>query len=178
MASTLDLTSLSNDSFDSIVNQDVRGSLDSSTSKLLRQPENLNRWYDTLLSIKRTVEAQLAASRAELIQKQVEFLPQGSSGKMLFLQERVTTERWRKGTIRFKNGVEDKLAEAKRLRAEHHKHTYVDVLVRDRDRAMREALRLRTAIVSHRQTVDGDEEQAGNADEELWKAIDSTYVKS
>lgn len=168
---TLDLTVLSDEAFNDIVNADVRGTVDKETSSALRDPAVLSRWYDTLLSLKRSVEAQLTANRGEQSTKQAEFLHLGAAGRPLWLQFRGQSEKWRQGAIRFKNGVEDRLAEAKRLRSTTDRDSYVSILIHERDAAMAEMYRLRTAILEHKNAVEREEDDE-EVDDRLWASIE------
>lgn len=169
---SLDLTSLSDEAFNEIVNADVRGTADEQTSLALRDPMVVDRWYDTLASLKRSVEAQLTANRGEQAAKQAEFLRMGPSGKAMWLQSRAAAEKWRQGAIRFKNGVEDRMAEARRLRSHLDQNSYVRILARERDNAVKETMRLRSAIVKHRAAVELDQDEQDDIDERLWAVVE------
>jgi hypothetical protein len=169
----LKLSDLSDDSFDDIVNQDTRGALDSVTSAALREPENLDRWYDMLLTLKRRVEAQLAANRGEQAAKQAEYLSLGDQGKMLWLRYKASNEKWRQGAIRFKNGLEDKLAEAKRLRSQASTETYPALVTKERDTAIKQVMRLRSAIVEHKIATIHEQGDQDDIDGRLWDLADS-----
>lgn len=169
--SRVQLTDLADDAFISIVNQDVRGSLNPEISQLLRDPAIADRWYDALLGLKRSVESQLSASKAEKSQKIAEFNILGNDG---WLQARVQTDKWRAGAVRFKNGVEDRLSEAKRFREEAHKTLDITVVVAERDNALREVRRLRSGIIKHRDhECDSSCDDNCIGDEELWSLLDS-----
>lgn len=161
--------------FQDLVNKDVRGELDPETSQQLRAPENLNRWYDGLLKLKRTVEAQLTSNQADLASKQADLLGRGQAGLQEWLAAKAAAERWRQGAIRFKNGVEERLAEAKRIRHETNESSFVASLVRERDRAMLEAARLRTAILEHKTTVLSDNDD-DSTDDRLWATLGTEAV--
>lgn len=150
---------LDNDTFRNLVGEDVRGKIDVKTSKLLRTPMFLHRWHDTLLQIKRNVEFQLASDKAERYSKRLEYLNRGEKGKQEFLKYQADKERWRANNIFFKNGVENKLAEAKRL-------------LTDADQLKIRISELQQAIRSHRHIVEhGTEAEAYDADENLWKVL-------
>ncbi len=173
----INLLDLSDDAFNSMVNQDVRGTLNSELSQLLRDPAIADRWYETLVSLKRSVEAQLSANRAEQVQKQSEFLGRGPQAKMLWLQTKATTEKWRAGAVRFKNGVEDRMAEARRNRDKLRLGLHVSVVINERDVAFREVKRLRSMILSHRDhECDENCEPNCAADDSLWNLLDNESV--
>lgn len=172
-AYSIDLVSLSDEAFNEIVNADVRGTADEHTSHALRDPMVVGRWYDTLVSLKRSVEAQLTANRGEQAGKQAEFLRLGPSGKPMWLQSQAAADKWRQGAIRFKNGVEDRMAEAKRLRSTIERDSYIRILIQERDQAVKEAMRLRTAILEHKTAVELDRDEPEDIDDRLWAAVDS-----
>lgn len=174
-SATSTLSDLSEVAFHEIVNADVRGTLDAGTSVLLRERENIPRWHDTLLGMKRSVEAQLTAKKGELAGQRAEYLGLGEPGRPLWAQAQASAERWRQGAIRFKNGVEDKIAEAKHLLGTIARDEYVNQLRLERDTAVRDALRLRTAVAEHREHViaaaETGEEQ-DDIDDRLWSVLD------
>lgn len=169
-ATNVDLTSLTDEAFNEIVNADVRGTLDTDTSQALREPEVLSRWHDTLISMKRNVEAQLTTNKSEQSLRQAEFFALGAAGRVPWLQYRGNAEKWRQGAIRFKNGVEDRLAEAKRLRSTVNRDQYVTILITERDAAMAEVYRLRNAILEHKAQVEREEDDE-MTDDRLWSAV-------
>jgi hypothetical protein len=169
---TSTLSDLSEQSFHDIVNADVRGTLDSETSKMLRQPENVARWHDTLLDMKRSVEAQLTAKKGELIAQRAEFMALGERGKPLLANAAAAAEKWRQGAIRFKNGVEAKIAEAKHLLSGPARDQYIRRLVDERQEVMRSNVKLLTAITQHRAAVENGEE-GDEVDDHLWSVLDS-----
>jgi hypothetical protein len=173
---TLNLNDLSDEAFDDIVNQDTRGALDSVTSAALREPEHLDRWYDMLLTLKRRVEAQLAANRGEQAAKQAEYLSLGDQGKVLWLRYKASNEKWRQGAIRFKNGLEDKLAEAKRLRMQASNESYPTILTRERDHALKKVVQLRSAIVEHKLATVNEEGDQDDIDTRLWGLADDNVL--
>lgn len=150
------LSHLGNDDFRNLVAEDVRGRVDIKTSKLLRTPLYLQKWHDCLLTIKRNVEHQLASDKAERYSKRLEFTRKGNEGKIAWLQYVAERERWRANNIFFKNGVENKLAEAKNL-------------LNDTDSARERISELQGAIRAHKHTVEtGNDDAAYDADEILW----------
>lgn len=169
---TMNLSDLSETAFHEIVNADVRGTLDSQTSAMLREPENVPRWHDTLLDMKRSVEAQLTAKKGELAQQRAEYMVLGERGRPLWAQAQASAGKWKQGSIRFKNGVETKIAEAKRLLSTVARDEHVASLTRARDRAIKEALVLRTAIIEHRARVMADDDNE-EIDDHLWSVLDS-----
>jgi hypothetical protein len=128
------------------VNDDVRDTAAHDVHDDLRSPEGLDRWIVALSKMKRDAESQLANDKAERTEKR---LVTNKDEWMEFVAKR---DRWRANVIRFKSGVENKLAEATYLRSERTSPW--------------------TAIAEHREIVlRGTDEEAANADELLWELL-------
>lgn len=168
----MDFNELSDGAFLDLVNQDIRGKLDDQSSRLLRSVEYVDRWHDALVSILRTLHAQLASNQAEQTTLAAEFLLQGSKGRQAWMSSKADLLKKRKSIIRVKNGVEDRLAEAKRTRAQHRSKSHISTVISERNAALQELQRLRKGIMLHRSVVDGVEEPDGEADEALWALVD------
>jgi hypothetical protein len=157
--STNPLALVDDPTFDALVNDEVRGVGDATVAAQLRLPENAERWYNSLNHMKKSVEAQLSADRAERSLRQVECLVNGD--KIAWLTYRGERDKWRAGSIRFKNGVEHRLAEAKVTLRNQRSDLRVDLLRAERNLLL-------AAIKQHKATV----ASPSDADLELWKVID------
>lgn len=162
------------DHFDDLVNKDVRGFLDAETSELLREPEYAERWYNSLLVLKKSVEAQLTTNKAEQGEKHNECMKKGPAGKREWFEYKAQADRWRSGAVRFKAGVEERLREARGNRNEERGAQYIDVVTRERTQAREYALELRSAIFDHKTHVCDDrcDDDICIADTELWSVLD------
>lgn len=129
------------------VNDDIRDAADEAISRELRSPECLDRWYRALLAMKRDAETQFALDQAERSEKRLEITDRDE-----WLEYVAVRDRWRAGNIRFKNGVENKLDEAKHL-------------IRAREKRL---AGLESAIRAHEQGM-GD--QASDIDLALWEVL-------
>lgn len=165
----LDLTTVSDEEFNDYVNADIRGTADADVSAALREPDVLTRWYECLLTNKASVESQLAHNKAERADQFARTYYRGDEGKQEWASYLADQTKWRSGAIRFKNGTDVKLVEAKRRLREVQEVSETSVLIRERNEAISRANTLRQAIIGHRETVD-DEEEA--ADERLWAAAE------
>lgn len=134
--------------FNAQVNSDIRDQSTPDVHDALRRPENLDRWILTLTQLKRTTESQLASYRATMAEARTTITDRDE-----WLVYKAEQERWRSNAIRFKNGTENKLDEAKYL--------YNESLAG-----------LVAAIEEHKHlmTLDGDEPT--EADLALWSVID------
>lgn len=166
----LDLSKVGEEEFEAAVNADVRGTTNADTKAALRQPDVLDRWHDTLLHLKRNVEAQLTSNRATLLADQAEALRGGDTVR--WVQIKAESEQWRQRSIRFKNGVEERLREAKRLRRALSTETYTAKVLDDRDRAIARCLTLADAIAAHKAAVlSSPDEPDDSIDDKLWSVL-------
>lgn len=167
---------LSDGAFLDLVSQDVKGKLDLETAAALRTPENVDRWHDALVSTLRSINAQLAANHSDQIALAAEFSGMGARGRKTWLATKAELLKKRKGIVRVKNGVEDRLAEAKRVRAKYRAKSHITTVVSERNHALKEINALRQAILAHRAAVDGVDEPDGAADEALWSLVDREHA--
>jgi hypothetical protein len=163
---------LSDEAFLEVVNQDIRGTATEQVAKALRSPEVIDRWHDALVSSLRTLHARLGANQADQVALAAEYTGKGSKGRTQWLATKAELLNRRKGLIRVKNGVEDRLAEAKRIRSKYRAESHITKALSERNRALKELQTIRHAIEQHRAAVDGVEEPDGDADEVLWSLID------
>lgn len=155
------LSTLSDDDFEGLVNQDVRGQLDSATSALLREPENVFRWYNSLNSLKKSVEAQFVVKKAELAEFRLVNATEDE-----WRQAVAEHERWKAGAVRFKTGVEKRIAEAKQLRIAVSRDEVMGRISSDLHEARGKLELYRQAIVAHKNAEDADQ-----ADEDLYSIL-------
>lgn len=133
--------------FNAQVNSDIRDQASPDVHEALRQPENLDRWILTLTQLKRTTESQLASHKATVAEARCNITDQGEW--FAFMAEQ---ERWRSNAIRFKNGTENKLDEAKYLR-----DSWLNALI--------------DAINEHHDSMTEDDMDTTTADEKLWAVL-------
>jgi len=144
---------MDNEEFTSLVNADIRGTLDEPTSDWLRQSDNVYRFYDTLLKLKHDVDLQLTANKIEVAENRANYLQTSDEiGWQSFL---ASNAKWKHNAVKFKNGVDRKLVEVKRL-----------VKAFDKDS------RLEAAIREHMEAVTETDDDGFAADEKLWSLID------
>lgn len=160
--------------FYNLVDKDVRSQLDPALAEKLRDPAVVERWYQTLLRMKRAVEGVISSKGAEDRAVQIEL----RSNRRLEEADKARAEfmRWRAGSIRFKTGVEEKLTEAawrRRVAVEHLLHTASQIernAYAELNRHLTAQVeKLRDAITKHRDEIDSDD--ATEIDEELWAVL-------
>lgn len=141
-----DIQNMSDNEFRRLVDSEVRGNSGSSVRSLLHDPSIDKRWYFTLLTMKKSVESQLGAKRADLATRVNN--PDYESDKIEYFT-------WRGGALRFKNGVEDRLLEIRK----------------DWDAAHEKLI---AAIRVHKDSVlDEFPDEVSSADESLWEHLTS-----
>lgn len=135
-----------------LVNLDIRDEANTAQRALLEL--HRSEWRAILLAMKRDSEFQLASSRAE------------SAEKRLTLSEQEYDEyeanrlRWKANNLRFKNGIENKLAMLN------------DISMETFSRLKHEVHTLRNAIEIHKDNVlNGDEDDTERYDAELWSVL-------
>lgn len=155
------LESMPEDQFRALVDQAVRGNPEDPKTHALRvnlmAPEVVDRTHIALISMKKSVEGQLAARRADYIKERLRDRP----GERSALEQRYRT--WRAGALRFKSGVEEYLLTVRPPRRERSADNYYLAYET-----------LRQAIAKHKATVlalQNDDEET-DADDVLWSVLD------
>lgn len=176
---SVELLALTNDAFRDLVDLDIRGRSDEATFTALRSALVVDRWYMTLVGMKKSVEGTLAAKqndrRIELKALRRKLANTGTAQAAEKVQAEIDGVedrylRWRGGALRFKTGVEQSLAEAawrRRILVTGHAAT----LMREERDGLDERLRaLVKAVRNHRDKRDDDE--IDDLDEELYETLD------
>lgn len=103
-----------------IIKEDAKGKARPVDSVWLRKPENVLRWRDELVLLKKDVEAQLTERKAKFddAHNQCRDL---EGGKRIYFNIKVEFDKWKAGAIRFKTSIEARLVEADRLIRENPK---------------------------------------------------------
>lgn len=170
---TINLMDCGADEFNEYVNADVRGTAPEEISEALRQPEVVERWHNCLLSHKSNVEAQLVHGKAEKAQKFADCVRKGPAGKQEWLDYLAEQQKWRSGAIRFKNGAEVKLVEAKQYLSRYASEAPTTQLLLERNAALQRVLALEKGIINHQEAVTNapDDDNTDEADENLWNLV-------
>jgi hypothetical protein len=163
---------MSKDAFHILVNDDIRGVAPDHLSLALREASVADRWYNALVSMKRNTESQLANDKAERAGKKAELFKLGNGGQFLWTEYVAERERWRSGAIRFKNGVEDKISEAKQVRKSHYDSGEMAI---ERDILITRLAQMRLAIMEHREAVE-DLDEVDPRDLALWSVAERAFV--
>lgn len=169
--------------FDDLVAQDVRGhGISDDERQWLRSPEQRHNWHDALIRLLKSVDLQFTAKRMEINTKRAELDPDNPvvtvtdrDGVVLFEgswdEYLAYVSTWRVKTNRFKNAIEERIAEVKQLRR----------LAVPKETIPAQAIeKILTAIKHHHDVVTEDDEDVDDvaADEELWAIIDDQDVKA
>lgn len=171
---------MSREEFADLVDQEVRGRASGALSQGLRAPEVADRWYQQLVTMKKSAESQLAAKAAEDKQQRITLLlaaeDTASPEQARDLRRRADEARaqflkWRAGVLRFRSGVEERVAEASWCRR-MSTSLIPAALIDERNQLLQQVSTLTEAIVTHRQSI-GDLEDVDEADDVLWATIRS-----
>lgn len=96
-----------------ITNDDVRGHASEDEHDWLRSKDNVRKWREALVSIKKDIESQFAFKRSELSEFQQECHKSGD--KKAYFEKKSDYAKWRAAAIRYKQSVEACLTESKGL---------------------------------------------------------------
>lgn len=111
------LVAMDDKGFEEVVNLETRGKAPKEFSEALRDPEICRRWYDILLTIKLSIDGQLAALEAERNALQAE----AQAGAVTVLGDIADLEHKRAGMLRFKSGVEMTMVKARAAVRQAHR---------------------------------------------------------
>lgn len=174
------LSALDVQAFSDIVDRDIRGNdrlqngeepLEQEYADALRTAALCERWYQTLVRMKKSTELTISAKGMDDKNTRHRLETRGDRGKADDV--RYKHLQWRAGAVRFLTGVEMRLAEANYCRRAHYGRSLPDHIVEERDRLSEKVRLLLRAIRLHRDeqlSLDGDEHS--DADEELWALLD------
>lgn len=159
MATDVDLLAIPEADFRSIVDDAIRGHLTTEMAERLKSPEIIERTYLTLVSIKKNVEGQLAAKRADYIKNRS--LMHGDTVGLRATEEAYQT--WRAGALRFKSGVEEFMVSIRVLREKSGLSENFYMRYQE----------LKQAVVQHRDHWCDDKcADECTADKALWKVLE------
>lgn len=167
---------MSREEFAGVVDQEVRGRAPRDLAQALRSPEVADRWYQQLVTMKKSAEAQLAAKSADDKEQRITLtlvareFPEKSK-EMLRRADEVRAQylKWRAGVLRFRSGVEERLAEAS-WRRRMSTSLIPSALIDERNQLLSQVSALTAAIKAHKASM-ADLEEADEADEALWRTI-------
>ena len=134
-------------------------------SPKFRDPAVIDRWIFALEIMKASSETQLSAKRSDLKKTH------GTIPDAEYQTRRRAYESWKAGNVRFLHSVQQRLLEARALRAVRFGQTYPYRLVEERNQTAQALVSLRKAIETHRATVLDEDYEPTDADTALWAAI-------
>jgi hypothetical protein len=152
---------LSDEEFKDLVDEAVRGQLDPNTMAALKDGSVANRTYTVLVGMKKNVEGQLAARKADYGRARK------NPDKKKLDEIDDTWLSWRAGAIRFKSGVESLMLEVR------DKRTPNDWSLRaERNELANAYENLRKGIIAHRDHLcDEACDVSCSADDLLWSLV-------
>lgn len=197
------LLAMKNSEFYKLVDADIRGTqdprgrgeprviVDPIAAQLLREPPTIERWYQTLIQMKKAVDGVLASKRQDFKRNQIfgeraiaHAADDGARDKAITALEDMRIDHYqsRARSMRFKTGVEEKLTEASWRRrmalGENAAAAFeernglanlVTELRKQRDQLQMRVDRLEQAIRAHQ--AETGTEDAGDADTDLWTLV-------
>lgn len=165
------------DQFRSICENDVRVATgkedpgDPVLAKALRTPPVIQRYYRLLSVLQRSAEGQLAARRASHAARMAKLRAHGTKGEK-YQEALAEHETWRAGALRFKTGVEERMAELGGILRDIDAEFFADRLKEERNQALLRTVVLEDAIRRHRAHECDDACKEGcTADTDLWALI-------
>lgn len=178
------LLTLPEDVFRRLVDSDLRGKGDPQLGRLLRSREVVDRWYATIKGMTKSVEGQLAAKKADLeavvLQIESDIAQAESRGDhltasallMSLKEQQQKDAKWRAGILRFKTGLEEVHAEARRIRDSYRGSFFDSYLAEERNFALERTRSLESAIRAHRDhECDIGCDNGCTADDDLWRLV-------
>lgn len=199
------LLAMRNSDFYKLVDADIRGTedprgraeprviVDPVAAALLREAPTVERWYQTLIQMKKAVDGVLASKRQDFKRNQIFADRSIRSAQTEELRAQMTKAledlridhyQSRARSMRFKTGVEEKLTEASWRRrmslgenalAAMEERTALANLVtevrKERDEAQRRVNFLEQAIRKHQVETGIEDSEAGDADTDLWNLV-------
>lgn len=186
-----ELLRINDDEFRVVCEQDIklgRENPDHRTYLALRRPPVLQRFYRMLSQMQRSVEGQLAASRAEMRsrtarlrakQRGIEtgaFVPDPDDTfdyETEYQEALARHQNWRAGALRFKTGCEERMAEIAGELRQADLEFFADRVKEERNEALVRVTELENAIRVHREHTCGDDCDYPTciADDELWGLV-------
>lgn len=157
------LLDMPEDQFRAIVDREVRGTA-RDVGPVLRDPRISWRWYFALVQMKKSVESQLGAKRADLA-KVRPTIPQYE-----YEQKLTEFHQWRAGALRFKSGVEERLLE---IRSQNSRFRPNGEIIEDqRNWALTANFALVQGIREHQKVMLKDSpDEVSDADLALWELV-------
>lgn len=152
------LVNMTSDEFDQVVDDEIRrmddGSDRDALIRLLKDPAVADRWQIVLVGMKKSVEGQLGYKRSDVQRARLAFENDPNERtREFFLYKREEFLRWRGGSLRFKNGVEARLNDIRKIQ-------YAAAKGND----------LVSAILGHKEKVLREfPDEVSDADRELWR---------
>jgi hypothetical protein len=162
-----------------LVEADTKGRGTPALRRLLRQPSVVDRWYDALVSLQKSVEGTIASKQRDFASMMAGFelkMMDADTPKdrlrvnrdMRRAQQRHAT--WKASAVRFKTGLDQRLVEARRLMHTLPSEPHIAQLTSERNDALGRAYLLERAIKQHRDTFPPQVDPS-EADQQLWSYI-------
>lgn len=177
------LMALPRDEFRTVCEDDVRSGqkpkpgepmfkIDPVTEAALRESPVIQRYYNMLFQLSRSVEGQLAAARSDLDGKLARMRGRNERDKPEYDETLAKHKLWRGSALRFKTGIEERQVELQGILASTDAAFFAARLEEERNRALMRTLVLEDAIRDHRDHEhDDDCTTECTADRHLWSLV-------
>jgi hypothetical protein len=103
--------------FSELVAMEAKGQAHEGVSMYLRDPENVERWYQALVDIKKNLQVQFISLRAQMDEAREEGFRTGN--KSVFFGKKADIEKKRRNVNLFGSSIDKRIAEAKKLVKEY-----------------------------------------------------------
>jgi hypothetical protein len=168
------LVTMTNEDFRRVVDADIRNQAAPRDYDCLRNhPTATDRWYSTLVGMKKSVENQFSAKESETKAVRADLESRGDhDGSRQVLIEHL---KWKSGVTKFKTGLEEKLAEASWRRRQGGSANLAEMLRSERNLLAQRNIVLKNLLMTvldgiddHRENLD-DDDVFSKDDLELWE---------
>lgn len=170
MTAAESLLDLSDDAFRRIVDEDIRGRSTPEIATDLRDKPVIMRWYRTLVTIRESVDLQLANAENELARARMSAETEGER-----IQLQLDHDSWRSKVNRFSSGLEARLFEARDRIQQYGDPSVlaVDAVIAERNQLKARVEILEQAIRTHRDSVESDPDglEPDESDLALWALV-------
>ena len=187
------VAALNDEDFRDLVDRDLRRENTDQEAAALRSPALVDRWYNVLVGMTKSVDGQLAAKKQDYDAQKARYRQQfldadaalaaarGDDTQVIQVEQKIRglqqelasmSERFsrsRAATLRFKSGLEETMVEARAIRNTLRDRLFETVVVEERNRLASKLQSLESAILAHKLE---HLEDASDADHKLWQQAD------
>lgn len=157
---------MTDDAFARLVAEDVKNRLSKSQQRMLREPQNYDRWQHALEDLLENLEDQLLDLQEQEDEEVSRYQELGKEGEKLIAELRKALNSRRQKISRFRFHVESRLDEVKRLK------TIGSASPEERATA---SDFYRNAIEEHKRIMEAENYEYSEIDEALWATLEGRW---